>query len=704
MISNDQNGFVPERYIGLNIQRIFNLIELCKDKSIPGLLLNIDFEKAFDSVEWKFIYKTLSTFGFPEQFISYIQVLYKDITACVINNGNFSKFFKLHRGVRQGCPLSPYLFVLSAEILSLYIKQVSGIKGIEDHKYNYLISQFADDTSLAIEPTESNLRQCFKVLQKFQEISGLKVNIQKTEALELGPFKGPICPELKIKWVERTTRVLGIHIAKEVSESIEANYKGLLDRIAAKLNNWSRRGLSLLGKINILKCLGMSQSIFLFTMLPKPNQEYIKELEQLLYKFIWGKSRDRIKRLTLIGPPKLGGAKMTDVESVISSINIGWVKRLVNSPGTWCSYIVKDIPIPINKENLKYFFKGNLHPKDISDWFRINPKNKWAEILMDWCKFNYKCPELFDNRLDILNENLWFNSCIKIGGKTTCLVSWFEAGIKYLKDLSIDYRWKTLDEIETEFKLRPKLLDYLGILHSINKEWRLKIKTIDNLPIVKEKVHNITTLCHTKKGSKYIYDKLVTNKCEIPTTRWENWVLDLDTEVDEVDWLNNLPNLLKCSTSTRMRSYIYSFSLRDILTNSRLFKMGLVESEQCYLCNHYKETLIHLYWECPHSQRLWERLKLYIYEESGLVIRLEKCILLLGINPANPEEKLPLILILLSNIVKKYIHNSHCKKKFIHVEGLMSYIYHVKNMEENIARRQGENAFAKFHKKWNWIF
>ena len=93
LISTDQNGFVPGRYIGLNIHRILNLIELCKNKDINGLLLNIDFEKAFDCIEWDYIYTALQKFGFPEIFIKYVKNLHQDIIACVINNGTFNNIF-----------------------------------------------------------------------------------------------------------------------------------------------------------------------------------------------------------------------------------------------------------------------------------------------------------------------------------------------------------------------------------------------------------------------------------------------------------------------------------------------------------------------------------------------------------------------------------------------------------------------------------
>ena len=82
-------------------------------------MLGIDFQKAFDSVEWSLVFRALKYFQFPEEFIKWTQIFYNNISTCTINNGHTSKFFYPSRGVRQGCPLSPTLFVISIELLAI---------------------------------------------------------------------------------------------------------------------------------------------------------------------------------------------------------------------------------------------------------------------------------------------------------------------------------------------------------------------------------------------------------------------------------------------------------------------------------------------------------------------------------------------------------------------------------------------------------
>ena len=114
----DQTGFIKNRFIGENILLIDSVIRYTAARNIPGLLLFLDFEKAFDTLEWTFIQKTLKYFGYGPQLLKWINIFYCNTESCILNNGWASNFFKPTRGVRQGCPLSPYLFVLSVEVMA----------------------------------------------------------------------------------------------------------------------------------------------------------------------------------------------------------------------------------------------------------------------------------------------------------------------------------------------------------------------------------------------------------------------------------------------------------------------------------------------------------------------------------------------------------------------------------------------------------
>ena len=421
-------------------------------------------------------------------------------------------------------------------------------------------------------------------------------------------------------------------------------------------------------------------------MLPSLGERFLKDLESLIFGFIWNNGPDRIKRATLIGPYDLGGINMVDIFSFKKSLNIGWIKKLVNHYDTWSEIIFENFGMELNKDNLRYFFRGNLKLEDLKQWVTLSNNNLWLEILQDWCQYNYKWL-------------LWFNSHIKIANRTIFYKKWFEKGVHYIKDIVVGHRWMTLNELENALGFKPKLLDYLGILNSINKDWRRRIKEVEIIES-DTPTHNIDKLCAVEKVNKVIYYELTQRKCEPPTGRWHKWITDLDLDLNELDWLDSLPTLHMCTTSTRLRSLGYRFMLRDVLTNNRLVHMGKVNSDLCYICNKEVETILHLYWQCPTTKRLWERLKIYILEILGIVVPLHPIEMLLNISETNHDQSISEVLQILYLITRNFIHSNKCNDKIPTWDGLITNIIQVSKMERQIASNRGENSEKNCARKW----
>ena len=106
------------RFSGENIRLISDIIDFCSFNKKPGIILLADFEKAFDTVSLGFLKKCVLKYGFEQNFQRWIFILYNNIVSCVTNNGYQSQYFKLMRGIRQGCPLSALLFLLVAEVIA----------------------------------------------------------------------------------------------------------------------------------------------------------------------------------------------------------------------------------------------------------------------------------------------------------------------------------------------------------------------------------------------------------------------------------------------------------------------------------------------------------------------------------------------------------------------------------------------------------
>ena len=120
-------GYMEGRFYGENIRLITDMIDYCKLRKNPCIILLADFEKAFNKINWTFLHACLKKFDFGEVFQKWVSVLYTDIESCISNNGHQSDYFKIFRGIRQGCPLSALLFLLPAEVVAIIIRSLVNI-------------------------------------------------------------------------------------------------------------------------------------------------------------------------------------------------------------------------------------------------------------------------------------------------------------------------------------------------------------------------------------------------------------------------------------------------------------------------------------------------------------------------------------------------------------------------------------------------
>ena len=189
--------------------------------NIPGLLVLIDFEKAFDSMSWKFIYNVLEYFGFSKNFIKQIKLFNNNITAYIIQCGKLSDKIYIGRGCRQGDPISAYLFLIAAEILAMLIKSNNNIKGTKIENKEFKISNFADDTTLLLDGSQDSLKAALN------SYSGLKVNKEKTKVVWLGRMKfskDKLKVTVPLDWGNTEFTLLGIHFSVNLNIIPELNY------------------------------------------------------------------------------------------------------------------------------------------------------------------------------------------------------------------------------------------------------------------------------------------------------------------------------------------------------------------------------------------------------------------------------------------------------------------------------------------------
>ena len=235
LIPPSQTGFIEGRFIGEATRLIYDVIHITNEKKLTGILMLIDFEKAFDSISWQFLYKTLHKFNFSNGFINWIRTLNNNIWGAVMQCGTLSEFFKIERGCKQGDLISPYLFILCAHILTTLIESNHDIKGIEIDGLTIKLTQFADDTTLLLDGTKDSLQAALNMLEVFGDISGLKMNKDKTKIVWLGRqkhSKDKFVTQPELIWGATEFMLLGLNFSVDIDKIEDLNFGILLDKLS----------------------------------------------------------------------------------------------------------------------------------------------------------------------------------------------------------------------------------------------------------------------------------------------------------------------------------------------------------------------------------------------------------------------------------------------------------------------------------------
>lgn len=161
--------------------------------------------------------------------------------------------------------------------------------------------------------------------------------------------KQKICSMIKKSWLKDEVRLLGIKVCKNEKDMFEKNYEDKLENIEARLQAWSNRNLSLIGRIHIIKSLASSQLIYQWSIIQSPPESFFNELETKLYNFLWNSPVERIKRATIIAPYEEGGLKMIDSRIQEQELKIKWIGVLIEentklNKNIWFDWVVNNIP------------------------------------------------------------------------------------------------------------------------------------------------------------------------------------------------------------------------------------------------------------------------------------------------------------------------------------------------------------------------
>ena len=681
IIDTSQTGFVKGRYIGENIRLLLDILDQSEENRDSGLLFFTDFEKAFDSINHDYIIKVLHFLNFGPSLINWVKTFYKNAHSCMYYNGFLSTSFKIKRGVRQGCPLSPYLFILGVELLSYAIRKNPDIKGIEISGTGVETKNimFADDATFILNGSEKSFKTSVFILDEFEKISGLKLNPSKCTVLRIGRLRNTNTKFMENKnfvWTSTSAKTLGIIFHTDRNQLLQLNLTPKIEEFKKCLEVWKKRNLTTLGKITVIKTFALPKLIYPLTNLHNPSQETITDLKRTMNKFIWNSKVNKVSHNTAIKEYEEGGIKMIDIESFLTSIKASWVKRLVddNNRGDWK---MKYLDI-LNKIGGEYFFSCNCHfshiKKMINNEFLRN-------VLEAWCKVNY------NENIPLKNQSLWNNSKITDKGTPLFYKSWFEKGIKYIDQITHADHFLFCNEIAQTFGINNiNFLKYHKLIACIPKKWKEQIKQGD---LGEQEATLIKKIKSVQKPSQTFY-RIQINRIAHKIKAHDKWEDEFADE--EINWMS-VHNLAFNSTiDTKLRNFQYKFLMRIIPTNKFLLKCKKVPSNLCDFCNRHIETQTHLFYDCFYVQVFWNQLSIFL-SEKGINLHISKRVLFLGTRDG--ENQLLNFLIICA---KYYIYCCKYKATIPTIQNFKHVIKQKEQIEKIISLNN--NNYDKHLRKW----
>ena len=543
------------------------------------------------------------------------------------NLGHVSSLFDVQTGVRQGCPLAPFVFILAAEILAQNIIQSEKIHGIKINNQNssreITIRQFADDTTFFVQ-SEIDIREILSRLKEFAIISGLVINEKKCKILPMNHIHNHNLHSIGFEIVDKI-KIVGVVFSNKTSAcNMKDNWESRIEKAKKILSKWLKIKLSYLGKILIIKTLILSQFTFLIQSITLP-ENILNEINTLCFRFLWRetdltkKGWERVSREQMFKSKLAGGLEMISFSDFQNSFLISWAKKFLDDDDNNL-FITSVFFQPIGGV---LAFEGNLKSTEFQGIDLIKSEF-WKKVLKIWLEKIKKA-----NATITIRDPIHNNKNIKYKGKTIfhkqciykdiCRISDF-----YQRGAFISY--DTFCEI-----LGPSaenLLIYKTLYNAINN-----VVTKENFKtdLTSLNVFTINNNDISNMSRKDIYNCLL-NIDNLDKT-FDFWKRKYDINVCVEHWRN----IYESTKEPKLQTLQWKIINNIYPTNVLLNRIGLSRSEKCNFCKE-TDSIEHFFINCQQFGSFWRSVKNIIHSNLESQFVLTNKDILLGATKGNHKK------------------------------------------------------------------
>ena len=604
LIHKDQNGFVPGGNIFYSAHTIRDILFYCSKEKVDLIMLALDYTKAFDSVNFKFIHKTFELFNFGSNFRAWIKLLFNGGKSCISNNGFISETFEIERSTRQGDPISPLVFILVIEVLFINLRSDPNIRGIKIVDNEVKLTSYADDATYFLRD-ENSARIMLSKVENFSKVSGLEVNRTKSECLLLD-FELNLGTQDNICGIPvvNNLKILGHFFGKDKTICDFQNFYSKIRKFEKIENIWRQRSLTLMGKNLLINSL--LNSLFIFnSQIEIPPPEFIKMVDTKNKSFLWGGTA-KIAHHSIIGDYDEGGIKYKDLKTFVMSINYKFLLRVNTSCNLNSTCLLRfwllqlfNIPVTQTNDDQRYFYEFFCKRLNVLDCkIRVPRKASWKghpfyyDILKSYESCIEQLPKSLENCLSI---PIWFNRFLNT--KFNLPVS--RAGFNYLRDLYVDCKLLTPRYINN-LNLAPGLSRSLtNIINRLPPFINNLIERATKKQIVIFPFQTIsyegTDLRLDKLDSKAIYKILIFSKVRLPRGLL-NWCADLELSDEQIK--TSLTFAHKCCTQVFDIVFQFKIVTQILPTNEYLLRYRVKDTSTCENCDIECDTIVHRLYNC----------------------------------------------------------------------------------------------------------